>query len=100
MSGCAAGSPDSLATTATFFSVAVLLTLLMLTEPYIVLIMGSAMAVAFAGLVVLRRVGRTRYAGGLALPHARVERRHVYGGAVFGVGFGLGATCPGMTVWP
>jgi hypothetical protein len=27
MSGCAAGSPDSLATTATFFSVAVLLTL-------------------------------------------------------------------------
>ena len=28
----------------------------------------------------------------------RVQRRHIYGGAVFGVGFGLGATCPGMTV--
>jgi uncharacterized protein len=71
---------------------------LLLTDPYIFLMMGSAMAVAFAGLAVLRRVGRTRYAGRLALPHARVERRHVYGGAVFGVGFGLGATCPGMTI--
>ena len=71
---------------------------LLLTDPYIFLMMGSAMAVAFAGLAVLRRMGRTRYAGRLALPHARIERRHVYGGAVFGVGFGLGATCPGMTV--
>ena len=71
---------------------------LLLTDPYIFLMMGSAMAVAFAGLAVLRRIGRTRYAGRLALPHARIERRHVYGGAVFGVGFGLGATCPGMTV--
>jgi uncharacterized protein len=71
---------------------------LLLENPYIFLMMGSAMAVAFAGLAVLRRLGRTRFAGPLALPHARVERRHVYGGAVFGVGFGVGATCPGMTV--
>ena len=71
---------------------------LLLADPYIFLMMGSAMAVAFAGLAVLRRVGRSRYAGRLALPHHRIERRHVYGGAVFGVGFGVGATCPGMTV--
>ena len=71
---------------------------LLLRDPYIFLMMGSAMAVAFAGLAVLGRLGRTRFAGPLALPHARVERRHVYGGAVFGVGFGVGATCPGMTV--
>ena len=62
---------------------------LLLENPYIFLMMGSAMAVAFAGLAVLRRLGRTRFAGPLALPHARVERRHVYGGAVFGLGFGL-----------
>jgi uncharacterized membrane protein YedE/YeeE len=71
---------------------------LLLQNPYIFLMMGSAMAVAFAGLAVLRRLGRTRFAGRLALPHARIERRHVYGGAVFGLGFGVGATCPGMTV--
>lgn len=71
---------------------------LLLRNPYIFLMMASAMAVAFAGLAVLRRFGRTRFAGRLALPHNRIERRHVYGGAVFGLGFGVGATCPGMTV--
>jgi uncharacterized protein len=67
---------------------------LLLRNPYIFLMMGSAMAVAFAGLAVLRRRGGTRYAGRLSLPHHRIERRHVYGGAIFGVG----TTCPGMTV--
>ena len=71
---------------------------LLLENPYIFLMMGSAMAVAFCGLFLLRRLGRTWFAGRLVLPHARVERRHVYGGAVFGLGFGVGATCPGMTV--
>jgi uncharacterized protein len=71
---------------------------LLLENPYIFLMMGSAMVVAFAGLAVLRRLGRTRFAGPLTLPHTRVERRHVYGGAVFGVGFGVGATCPGMRI--
>jgi hypothetical protein len=36
---------------------------LLLENPYIFLMMGSAMAVAFAGLAVLRRRGRTRFAG-------------------------------------
>jgi uncharacterized protein len=71
---------------------------LLLKNPYIFLMMGSAMAVAFAGLAVLRHLGRTRYAGRLALPHNRIERRHIYGGVVFGLGFGVGATCPGMTI--
>jgi hypothetical protein len=71
---------------------------LLLQNPYIYLMLGSAMAVAGVGLAVLRRIGRTRYAGRLTLPHGRIERRHLYGGAVFGLGFGVGATCPGMTV--
>jgi uncharacterized membrane protein YedE/YeeE len=71
---------------------------LLLKNPYIFGMMASAMAVAWAGLAVLRRLGRTRFAGPLSLPHARIERRHVYGGAIFGLGFGVGATCPGMTV--
>lgn len=71
---------------------------LLLENPYMFLMLGSAMAVASVGLALLRRIGRTRYAGRLALPHARIERRHLWGGAVFGLGFGVGATCPGMTV--
>jgi uncharacterized membrane protein YedE/YeeE len=71
---------------------------LLLRNPYIFLMMASAMAVAFAGLAVLRWLGHTRFAGPLSLPHQRIERRHVYGGAIFGLGFGVGATCPGMTV--
>ena len=71
---------------------------LLLRDPYIFLMMASVMATAFAGLAVLRRRGGTRYAGRLSLPHHRIERRHVYGGAIFGLGFGVGATCPGMTV--
>jgi uncharacterized membrane protein YedE/YeeE len=71
---------------------------LLLRNPYVFLMMGSAMAAAFLGLAVLRRLGTTAFAGRLALPHHRVERRHISGGAVFGVGFGVGATCPGMTI--
>jgi uncharacterized membrane protein YedE/YeeE len=71
---------------------------LLLRNPYIFLMMGSAMAVAFVGLALLRRRGRTLFSGPLALPHHRVERRHISGGVVFGLGFGVGATCPGMTI--
>jgi hypothetical protein len=71
---------------------------LLLEDAYMYLMLGSAMATAWVGLAVLRGIGRTRYAGRLALPHARIERRHLWGGAAFGLGFGVGATCPGMTV--
>ncbi|MGI9157010.1 MAG: DUF6691 family protein [Marmoricola sp.] len=71
---------------------------LLLQDPYIYLMMASAVGVAAAGLMLLRRRGVTRFGGPLALPHNPVERRHVYGGAVFGLGFGVGATCPGMTI--
>ena len=68
---------------------------LLLENPYIFAMMGSAMAVAFAGLAVLRRLGRTRFAGPLALPHARVERRHVYGGRCSASGSAWALPAPG-----
>jgi uncharacterized membrane protein YedE/YeeE len=71
---------------------------LLLRNPYIFLMMGSAMAVGVVGLALLRRHGTTRFGGRLTLPHTRFERRHVYGGIVFGLGFGVGATCPGITI--
>ena len=71
---------------------------LLLQDGYIYLTMGSAVGTAFAGIALLRRRGRTASGAPLRLPRKRAERRHVYGGAVFGLGFGVGATCPGITV--
>ena len=71
---------------------------LLLRDPYMYLMIGSAMATAALGLLVLRRGRGTWLGGRLTLPRNRIQRRHIYGGAVFGIGFGLGATCPGMTV--
>lgn len=71
---------------------------LLLRDPYIFLMLGSSMAVAALGCALLRRRGRTWLGGRLTLPHRRIERRHVYGGVVFGLGFGVGATCPGITI--
>jgi hypothetical protein len=49
---------------------------LLLRDPYIYLMMAATVATAATGIALLRRRGRT----------------------VFGVGFGIGATCPGITV--
>lgn len=71
---------------------------LLFDDPYMFQVLGSAMAVATVGLALLRRRGSTAFGGRLALPRRSVERRHVYGGAVFGVGFGLAGACPGTAV--
>jgi uncharacterized membrane protein YedE/YeeE len=71
---------------------------LLLRDPYIYLMMASTVATAGAGLALLRRRGRTVLGAPLLIPRHPVRRQAVYGGAVFGVGFGVGATCPGITV--
>jgi predicted benzoate:H+ symporter BenE len=55
-------------------------------------------AVAAAGLALLRRAGTTVYGGPLRLAHAPARRRHVYGAAIFGAGFGLTGASPGGAV--
>lgn len=71
---------------------------LLLKDPYIYLMMVSTIGVAAAGIALLRRRGRTVYGDALVIPRHPVRRQAVYGGAVFGVGFGVGAACPGITV--
>ena len=71
---------------------------LLLEDPYIYLMMVSTIGVAALGIAVLRRRGRTLYGEPLVIPRHPVRARSVYGGAVFGVGFGVGAVCPGITV--
>ena len=71
---------------------------LLLRSWYLFAVFGSAVAVAAAGLALLRGAGVTRYEGPLRLPRAPARRRHVYGATIFGAGFGLTGTCPGGAV--
>lgn len=71
---------------------------LLLRDGYIYLMLVSAVAVAAGGVALLRRAGRTMLGGPLVLPQGPVRRSTLMGAGVFGVGFGVGATCPGITV--
>jgi hypothetical protein len=71
---------------------------LLLQDPYIYLMMAATVATAAIGIMLLRRRGRTLFDEPLLIPRHPVRRSAVYGAAVFGVGFGVGATCPGITV--
>lgn len=63
-------------------------------SPY--LVMGSAVVTAMTLLWILERVHwRTPAGEELALKRWPVERKHVYGGIVFGIGWSITAACPG-----
>ena len=63
-------------------------------DPY--LIMALSIATATPLLWLLQRAGWTTPLGGrLSLAQRGVERRQVYGGAVFGVGWAITGACPG-----
>ena len=70
--------------------------MLLLEDPYLYLMMGSAIAVAFAGLWLLRRRNaRTLLTQEpIDVERAGLERRHVVGAATFGLGWAIAATCP------
>jgi uncharacterized protein len=65
---------------------------------YLFAVFGSAVAVAAAGLMLVRRAGTTMFGGPLRLHHRPVQRHSFYGAAVFGAGFGLCGTCPGGAI--
>jgi hypothetical protein len=71
---------------------------LLLQDAYIYLMMAATVATAAAGVWLLRRRGRTLVGEPLVLPRHPVRRSTLYGAGVFGIGFGVGATCPGITV--
>ena len=73
--------------------------MLLLREPDIFLLMGSSFAVAMPLLWILRRRKRkTPMAGELNLNRVPNERKHVYGGAIFGPGWAAAGTCPGPAI--
>ena len=70
--------------------------MLLLRDPYLYLMMFSAIAVAGTGTWLLRR-RRTRalLTGELvSVERSRPERRHFVGAAIFGVGWAVADSCP------
>jgi uncharacterized membrane protein YedE/YeeE len=70
--------------------------MLLLEDPYLYLMMGTAVAIGFVGVRLLRRLRvRALLTGApVAWTTSRPERRHVVGSAVFGVGWAVTDSCP------
>src|SRR5438105_13748922 len=71
--------------------------MLALRSPTVYLLMGSAVAVAFAGTRLLRRRRALLTGERVDWRPTRPTRAHVVGGALFGVGWGVSNACPGPT---
>ncbi len=68
-------------------------------DPTLAFVMGSAVAVTALGFPRVLARARPVLADRFALPTGtRVDRRLVFGAAVFGVGWGLTGLCPGPAV--
>ena len=70
--------------------------MLLLRDPYLYLMMFSAIAVAFVGTWVLRRFRARAMLTGepLSVERTRPQRRHFVGAAVFGLGWAISDSCP------
>jgi uncharacterized protein len=70
---------------------------LLFENSYLYLIFASAVATASLGLWLLKRRERRALLAPTKLtwPRDRIERRHIVGSVIFGVGWGLADACPG-----
>ena len=70
--------------------------MLLFREPDVYLLMGSSFAVAMPVLWLLRRRHwKTPLGDELQLNRVKVERKHLYGGVLFGAGWATAGSCPG-----
>jgi uncharacterized membrane protein YedE/YeeE len=70
--------------------------MLLLEEPHVFLIMGSAVASAAIGVRLLRASGMRAITGEpVAWSVEQPQPRHVAGSALFGAGWAVAGTCPG-----
>jgi hydroxyacylglutathione hydrolase len=73
--------------------------MLLLREPDVFLLMGSAVAVAMPLLWLMeRRQWKSPFGGPVRLARAHVEPRHVLGSVIFGAGWGITGACPGTAL--
>ncbi|HEY6762032.1 MAG TPA: DUF6691 family protein [Baekduia sp.] len=69
---------------------------LLFEQSYLYFMFASAVGTAWLGLALLRRRERRAVFGGERLTYGRdaVERRHVAGALLFGIGWGVADACP------
>jgi uncharacterized membrane protein YedE/YeeE len=68
-------------------------------DPSLLLVMGSALAVTFAGYRLVLRRPAPRFASRFHLPTRRdIDLRLIGGSALFGVGWGIAGFCPGGAI--
>ena len=69
---------------------------LLFEQSYLYFMFASAVATAWVGLALLKRRERRAVFGGETLTYGRdpVERRHVVGALLFGIGWGVADACP------
>lgn len=69
--------------------------MLLLREPDVFLLMGSAVGVAAPLLLLLERHRwQTPFGGPIKVQRSPVTRRAVFGAAIFGTGWAVAGTCP------
>ena len=69
--------------------------MLLLREPDVFFLMGSAIGVAAPILLLLqRRKWQTPFGGPLEVQRQPITRRTVFGAAIFGTGWAVAGTCP------
>lgn len=73
--------------------------MLLLRDPYVFLMMGSAVATAMPVLWLLQRRGwNTPLGGPLRLQRAPARPHNVWGSIVFGTGWAVSGSCPGPII--
>ncbi|MBA2581219.1 MAG: YeeE/YedE family protein [Thermoleophilaceae bacterium] len=70
--------------------------MLLLEDAYLYVMMATAVAVGFVGVRALRRMGTRALVTGepVSWTTSGVERRHLVGAAIFGVGWAVTDACP------
>ena len=68
-------------------------------DPSLAFVLGGAVSVMAVGLLLLRRVPHPAFDDRFHLPQTRgIDRRLLFGSALFGIGWGIGGFCPGPAV--
>jgi hypothetical protein len=70
--------------------------MLLLEDPYLYLMMATAVTIGFVGVRLLRRLQVRALLTGAPISWSttRPERRHVVGAAIFGLGWAITDSCP------